>query len=482
MTRSIHLRRVLQLSALVFLTALSCASNAQLPGCSYGHDLYSSGSHRVSGANCQNCVSGHWITIDTLRPSFEIGCFRSDSPSGSPPALSEVSKPCAEMELASQGVPWVEGKQCSACGGSGGGVFAEGATRMDGKQCWICKRSAWVEADAVQYCGAARSLDEQRVVPSPLFPIGAEGPGAGALPGLGIIFSLKREEFTALEAMIDASARTRGRLRDGSLTLAVLFDAYGNVLPATEQWEQQLSLIHKWRRQSPRSAAAALIEARYWISYAAIVRRGRFSAGVPPDLKRIVDQRAAKARSVLEASKPYAAANPLWYHEMLTVATLQRWPAKKKAALFEAAVNVDPSFDPTYIAMATSLAPYWGGSIAQYQRFVDNAVEITRSVDGEAMYATLYWHLTRLQHEEPFTELEIPWPNMRAGFIALLERYPESVWNLQNFAAFACRAGDGKTFLSLLPKLSASSVSQVGGAWEGAYTFEYCRNRYTKPA
>jgi hypothetical protein len=189
------------------------------------------------------------------------------------------------------------------------------------------------------------------------------------------------------------------------------------------------------------------------------------------------------ARSVLEKSKSYASANPLWYYEMLAVATLERWSYAKKQSLFDKAVKTHGDFDPIYVAMAVSLSPVWGGSLAQYHRFVDVAVDQTRPSEGEAMYATLYWNLSDLEpRKDPFRDLDIPWTRMKAGFVALLERYPESEWNLHNFAAFACRAGDAQTFESLLPKLSEDAATRMRGAWRNAYTFEYCRRLYTKRA
>jgi len=118
--------------------------------------------------------------------------------------------------------------------------------------------------------------------------------------------------------------------------------------------------------------------------------RDGISTDVPPAARQAADERTAAARSILQASKSYAAKNPMWYHEMLAVATLQRWPYRRKAALFDEALKKDPGFDPTYIVMATALAPGSGGSLEKYHRFVDNAVRMTRKVDGDSMYAKLY--------------------------------------------------------------------------------------------
>ena len=38
---------------------------------------------------------------------------------------------------------------------------------------------------------------------------------------------------------------------------------------------------------------------------------------------------------------------------------------------------------------------------------------------------------------------------MKKGFEDIVERYPHSAWDMNNFAAFACRAHDGDTYRTL---------------------------------
>jgi hypothetical protein len=453
-------RAAQRLVVFLLLVAGCGGSAAQSLGCSYGRDIFSENSYRVNGASCQVCFVDRWQAIDTRAPTLDVRCLGSDVPfrRGAAP----TSAP-------------------NTCGTDDGGVFSDGAIRAERNKCWRCSRSGWTEVDAVKWCNVAQTIDEQRVAPSPVLPGDLEGDLSTIWPGLKVIYALKREEFTALETMVEASLQHRERLRDGEWSLEKLFDGYGDVLPYADQWDEQLSLIRKWRRQSPKSAVAALIEARYWITYAKFALGKEPAAKIPSRARRISGKRASIARSRLTASKAYAVKNPLWYHEMLTVATLQRWRYAKKMALFNKAVTAEPDFGPIYVAMATSLAPRWGGSLAQYRRFVDLAVEKTTPFEGEIMYARLYGKLSELEwRKDPFADLEIPWPEMRAGFIALLERYPESEWSLHSFASFACRAGDARTFASLLPKLTESAASRARGAWRDAYTFDYCRSFFTR--
>ena len=96
-----------------------------------------------------------------------------------------------------------------------------------------------------------------------------------------------------------------------------------------------------------------------------------------------------------------------------------------------------------------------------------------------------YWVLINTElDQEPFTVLGIPRERMKGGFDDLMARYPDSQWNLQHYAYFACRADDGKTFKELLPKLAVKLPYTMPAPWRGAYTRDYCVTRLggSKPA
>jgi hypothetical protein len=163
---------------------------------------------------------------------------------------------------------------------------------------------------------------------------------------------------------------------------------------------------------------------------------------------------------------------------MFDIASYQGWSGAERLALFDEAVNVEPLYDATYLSMAVGLTPRWGGSLDDFHRFVRGAVEKTKSSAGNTMYARLYWVLINTESEqEPFTALGISWDRMKSGFDDLMARYPDSQWNLQHYAYFACRADDGKTFKELLPKLAVKLPYTMPAPWRGAYTRDYCVTR-----
>jgi hypothetical protein len=183
----------------------------------------------------------------------------------------------------------------------------------------------------------------------------------------------------------------------------------------------------------------------------------------------------SRAREILEGAKDVA--NPHWYSAMLDVAFAQNQPADERLALFQEAVRYEPYYYTHYFRVANRLTPRWGGSLDDFHSFVEASVQRTRERDGSTMYARLYWILASVESDqEPFTDLGIPWDKMRQGFDDLMRRYPKSQWNLSNYAYFACRANDAKTFGRIVGGIEKATSS----AWNGSYTLDYCKELLLK--
>ena len=67
---------------------------------------------------------------------------------------------------------------------------------------------------------------------------------------------------------------------------------------------------------------------------------------------------------------------------------------------------------------------------------------------------------------------------MKAGFGQLMKASPDSLWNLNNFASFACRAGDADTYRELRKKIGDRPYDD---AWPDNFNIEVCDERLAKP-
>lgn len=440
------------------VSALPClAQVAPSPGvlpprdCSYEGKAWVQDSYRIDGKVCQLCGGGQWVTRTSRLPGGDPKCSEPSSPPGDGSHLRIDPR--------------------YDCDANSAAPSSDRALRVVAGQCRECYTGSWRDVDRF-FCNLPEIIVPK--IPT-LPPEKADGPTAPFLLGLKLGLLLKNYGSENTQAFVDFTARSKERLTSGAWVGSELFSGYMEWLQNDRPWDEQLALLRQWRAADPKSGAAALMEGSYWIAYAWFARGREFASKVPEEAFKTMRERMAKARRVLEEAKPYAASNPAWYVLMLQVALLQSWPMSERIALFDEAVKAEPLYDATYLEMATALTPRWGGSLDDYHRFVRGAVEKTKASYGDLMYARLYWGLIGVEHDkDPFKELKIPWQRMKSGFDDLMKRYPDSQWNLQNYAVFACRAGDGKTFNALLPKLT--------GKWVGGepYTRDYCMSRFGK--
>lgn len=106
------------------------------------------------------------------------------------------------------------------------------------------------------------------------------------------------------------------------------------------------------------------------------------------------------------------------------------------------AVGKEPNFYGHYFSMTRYLQPKWHGDFLQIEEFANWAVDATTDIEGESLYARIYWYLTQSEAVDVnlFEDSNASWDTMRAGFQDLMERHPRSYWNMNNFAAFSIAA------------------------------------------
>lgn len=118
-------------------------------------------------------------------------------------------------------------------------------------------------------------------------------------------------------------------------------------------------------------------------------------------------------------------------------------------------------------------APKWGGSAQAIEDFARAAVGRTRKTEGEGMYARIYWYAAQSQyHDQLFSQSKVDWPTMKRGIHDVLARYPDA-WNLNNFARFACLAGDRAEAQALAARVGDIPDADVWNRDRGE--FQACR-------
>jgi hypothetical protein len=282
---------------------------------------------------------------------------------------------------------------------------------------------------------------------------------------------IRRGEYEAVEVLLERFTKGEERLEDGRWKLAAA--RFGIRESIGQNWAEAASRVDAWNKAKPKSIGSVLHEYFYWNRYAWDARGAGYAPSVAPEGRNLFRERLEKAGKVLADSKSFASDNPEWYVSYLTYALEAGWSLEDRMRLLAEAIAKQPLYYDLYFAAARGLTPRWGGSFALVAALADEAVRKTEKVDGGAMYARLYWHVQLLEagSSDIFTHAGASWPLMRKGFDDIRSRYPASRWILNSFAAFACRARDRETFLTLRGQISDKPIYE---AWPPNLSYDLC--------
>lgn len=264
-------------------------------------------------------------------------------------------------------------------------------------------------------------------------------------------------------------------LDDGRPKMSVLY--HGIVDSVAGNWDYTPGNLHKLEKRYPKSDILALAEAEYWYEYAWHARGSGVASTVSPEGWKLFKQRLEKTEQILKETKSYASDLPAWYQLMIDVEFELGRPQKTIVKTFNEAVHRYRFYYPNYFTMAFYLLPKWGGSWQVVDNFANWSVKYTQPKIGDTMYVRTYWYVYEKMWKSRtfFTKTKVSWKKMKASFQTIIRRHPKSYWDLNNYAKFACLAGDGDTFLSLRKKIGKHIMKY---AWE-KLPLELCEERFS---
>ncbi len=285
-----------------------------------------------------------------------------------------------------------------------------------------------------------------------------------------------RSNFEELDKTFIELSESQTRFDDGRWPIAGFTGGIVDFFVAHKEWDWMKGNIAAWKEHNNLSPAAAIVEAQFWITYAWNARGEGYANTVTSEGWKLFRERLEKAREVLDQSKNYAAVSPLWYDKYLSLAVAQGWPRWEVQALFDEAIAKEPYYHGHYFSMTRYLQPRWHGDYYEIEKFARQTANATKAKDGMTLYARIYWYLNQLEPVDfkVFEDSQASWEAMRDGFQDLMTRYPKSYWNMNNFAAFACRAGDKDTYWTLRPQFNGREFHM---AWPSNLAVEVCDER-----
>jgi hypothetical protein len=302
-----------------------------------------------------------------------------------------------------------------------------------------------------------------------------------SLTGLELQSMWKAGDFKGIETQLQSWCNSDEKFPDGQSKLITFESAISTYFGSWNEPRQIQAQLEKWRETEPRTLSRALVEYIFWNQYAWQARGNGYADTVSPEGWALFHQRMAHAVASLEGSEDLAGNCAVWHSMRVEQLMEIGAPRAQLVAAYEAGVKRFPGYHPLHFAMGTALLPKWGGSDAQFDRFARGAARLTAGIEGNGMYARLYWTRDsgKLDLSGRQSGAGPDWKLIRSGFDDLMQRFPDSTWNMNEFASMACRANDKATYLKWRRQLG--EVIEPG-LWPSSYSVDICDYRFHENA
>jgi hypothetical protein len=306
-------------------------------------------------------------------------------------------------------------------------------------------------------------------------PIGlSDGPAAAdaQVKEIARLFSGSDRDTAMTQLLIFQWEDLACQFDDGRPRLSAFVPGLSSALSQEPDWQKSWGRVEVVKRLWPNEPATVIVEAAYWRNYAWSARGTGYGVSVTAEGWRLFEERLVRAEKVLLDSKAIGSSLPCWYELMLQI---QGGLGKRSAlatTFYEGATRYK-TYLPIYFVMEGFTEPKWSGSWESIDELASWSVKNTEETEGQTLYARIYWHAAQGQSMDSgiFNVSHASWPKMKQGFEDLMARHPSSYWNLNNFAAFACQAGDTPTFIALRQRIGKKITP---AAWPRLSSLEMC--------
>lgn len=281
-------------------------------------------------------------------------------------------------------------------------------------------------------------------------------------------------KFAELDAMAEEFRTTKSRFPDGVWKLQIFITAF-NLATRTPQWAftSYISLAEEWRRTRPNSILARTVLAKAWSNYAWNERGGGFASEVKEEAWPVVRERLDKAWQIINEPLPLGTNDCPTRHDLRLIIAKSRGVEREQfEELFQEALRQSPGYYHYYATKADYLLPKWYGEQGEWQRFIEKVADLNPAGEGATVYTRTAWSMFQDKDWQNFKDSEVSWTRMKAGFTEIDHNYPDSPWIHNNFAKFACRAGDRDTANLLLKRIGLETYYPE--AW-GKDNVDACR-------
>jgi hypothetical protein len=274
---------------------------------------------------------------------------------------------------------------------------------------------------------------------------------------------LKEEKFDALDYVADHARAGKERFPGGAWKLHTVYAGLSSPVqfPVThatdEDWEELIRQLQRWVSARPKSVTARVALAYAYLGYAHRTRGDGDANTVSEGGWKLIRERTAEARRILEEARSLLTKCPEWYVAVQFVARYQGWGAAEERALFEEANRLDPGYYYNAAAFAGNLLPEFGGKAGDTEKFVEQVSDRIGGEPGDIFYfqiATTPGLTCSCDHNP-----NLSWERIERGFEAAEKQYGVSLLNLNRIAFLASHYG------RLDAVAADKALTRIGDQW-----------------
>jgi hypothetical protein len=315
-------------------------------------------------------------------------------------------------------------------------------------------------------CGVA-SADVSKAKPAPCTLTAMETAGLNGNASTDIeaipnyrktVYSLLLSgKFQQLDCLADSARLHKETFPGGMWKIHAIYNGLEKPpLHAThEDWEAHITSLQQWVSTEPESITARIALAEAYVNYGEDARGPGFSETVSESGWKLLAERTAKAKQILEEASTLSTKDPEWYVAMQELALDQSWEPSARKALLDQAVKFEPAYYYYYRQYVNSIQPRWGGEEGEVAQFLQKAADQIGGDAGDILYFRVAVQtVCSCQSDQ---QLNLSWPRIKKGFAAVEKQNGPTPENQNLMAHMAQSLNDAMAAYKLF--------AQIGDQW-----------------
>ncbi|MGO9844398.1 MAG: hypothetical protein ACLPZF_24860 [Candidatus Acidiferrales bacterium] len=230
-------------------------------------------------------------------------------------------------------------------------------------------------------------------------------------------------------------------------------------------------MLDKWIAAYPKSAAARISLAEFYINYGDFARGTGYADSVSNSQWRLFNERTALAKQALLEAAAFPERDPYWYAAMQMVAHHEGWNKDQARDLLDQAIAFEPGYYHFYVDYAYYLLPQWYGEKGDIQAFAEKTSAQLLSPDNSIVYFQIMSSLACYCQESMEGLSRASYQELRDGYVNLFRLYGTSNLTANRFALMAAMFHDKFS----AHEAFAEVASRDSTVWTTQESFEYFR-------